>query len=154
MIVSTKSDSVFGLEIKLDNQIVFRVSELPQNFVIQPSSSSAFFISREPTDFLSRRHFVLSDENRLEIARLSNKYSNAELVASDRTYRFLHARREFLEVDSRRETHCLKELGIEVDVQCSYFNCEVRTDCPLVNEWQIAIISLLQFSRVWHWREC
>lgn len=154
MIITTKSDNIFGFQLMLDDEIAFRVTELPQNFTFCPAGSSIFFISREPMDFLSRRNFFLRDENRLEVARLSNKYSNAELVASDRTYRFLHARRKFLEVDSRRETHCLKELGIEVEVQCSYFNCEVRTDCPLVNEWQIAIISLLQFSRVWHWREC
>jgi len=154
MIVTTTSEINFGFEIKFDNDVIFKVSQLPEKFVFQPGGAGGFFISRESRDFLSHRKFVASDTKGNEIASLSPKLTHTVLtVGGNKSYPVKFKAKGWIVIPFGRYAYEISELGIKFDVRERFFSCVITTDEKSSDETRLAIIVLLHFARIYQWRE-
>lgn len=153
MVITTSFDHIWGFKIQVGDEIVFWVSQLPQNFVFQPLGASNYFVSEMPPGFVSRQKRVLSDANGNELASLKVKFNNVELTVGDKLYRLKMKAKGWIMIPFGRYSYKIAELGIKLDVRERTFSCDVVSEDVSLDEVRLAIIIFLHFSRINGWRE-
>ena len=153
MIVTTSSNSECGFQVKLDDQIVIRNAQLPENFNFQSLDNHRYFVSRQPITFLSRRRTVLSDANRVEVASIEKGLLLATLRIGEQTHRISFRSISWVASAFGKLYFEVKDLGLRFDCKEQFFSYKVNTEFSGSDAFTLAVIVLVQYEDVHRWRE-
>ena len=153
MAIMTTSDWVYGFLIQVDDQVLFRVSKLPDNFVFQSTDGKHYFVTIEGPDFFSRKRIILSDASGGPLAVISRRFFASTLNLNGQTFRIRSKAQSFLTMLFGRQSFEVKEFGVRLDSRSRFMSYEVRTNEDAIDGLRVAIIVLLHYAQILLLRE-
>ena len=154
MLVEMTLDEASGFQIKLDDQIAFKVSSLPESFVFQTPTGDTFFVKRVPLGFLSQRKYTVCNAQRIEIAQIRIKIFGfgSELVVDGIVFAVKMTWKPLVVFGFKPWTQSVRCFGIEIDAHTDWSSYEASTTYSGNESVQLAIVVLLQFAHIFQMR--
>lgn len=153
MVVTTSLEEKVSFSVSLDDQVVYKISELPEKFVLQLPGPVSYWFAREPVDFLSRRRFVLSDLEGKELASISGSYLGKTTVSiGDTGYRVKYRFPNILDLFKGQRISEVKGLPLMCDSRENVLSIHLNSHVDDSNDFMIAVAVLFHFAQIYRWR--
>ena len=155
MIVRTSQEDGIAFTVSLDGQVVYKLSELPESFILQFPASNSYRLTREPLDFLSNRRYILSDLQGVELAviKANALHCLTSLSIGQDSYQVKSRTSSITEIFGHRRSLEVEGLGLHCEIIERFQSIHLTTNVEVADEVLSAAVVLLHVARIRTWRE-